>query len=39
MGNLSKYFEIEIFPEHAAKLIPQMMQCSFKEVLQGLQEG
>lgn len=39
LGNISKYFEIEIFPEHAAKLLPQMIDCSFKEVLKDLLEG
>lgn len=39
IGNLSKYFEIEIFPEHAMKLLPQMMECPFKEVLKDLKEG
>lgn len=39
IGNLSKYFEIEIFPEHAMKLLPQMMECPLKKILEGLQEG
>jgi len=39
IGNLSKYFEIEIFPEHAMKLLPEMIECPFKEVLLGLREG
>ena len=39
IGNLSKYFEIEIFPEHAMKLLPQMMECPLKEILEGLKEG
>lgn len=39
LGNLSKYFEIEIFPEHAAKLISKMIECPFKELLSTLQEG
>ncbi|MDD4506643.1 MAG: formate hydrogenlyase maturation HycH family protein [Sulfurospirillaceae bacterium] len=39
IGNLSKYFEIEIFPEHAMKLLPQMMECPLKEILKGLNEG
>lgn len=39
IGNLSKYFEIEIFPEHAAKLLPYMVECPFKEILKGLNEG
>lgn len=39
IGNLSKYFEIEIFPEHAMKLLPQMMECPLKEILVNLREG
>ena len=39
LGNLSKYFEIEIFPEHAAKLLPQMIECPFKEILKSLNQG
>ena len=39
IGNLSKYFEIEIFPEHAAKLIPQLCECELKEVLKNLRGG
>lgn len=39
LGNLSKYFEIEIFPEHAAKLIPHMVESPFRNILQGLNEG
>lgn len=39
LGNLSKYFEIEIFPEHAAKLLPQLIECPFREILMGLQQG
>lgn len=39
IGNLSKYFEIEIFPEHAMKLLPQMMECPLKEILMDLREG
>ncbi|MDD3343210.1 MAG: formate hydrogenlyase maturation HycH family protein [Sulfurospirillaceae bacterium] len=39
IGNLNRYFEIEIFPEHAAQLLPQMIECPFKEILRGLKEG
>ncbi|MBE0495441.1 MAG: hypothetical protein IBX45_03405 [Campylobacterales bacterium] len=39
LGNLSKYFEIEIFPEHAIKLLPQLIECPFREILMGLQQG
>jgi len=39
LGNLSKYFEIEVFPEHAARLLPHMMECPSKEILSNLKEG
>lgn len=39
IGNLSKYFEVEIFPEHAARLIPQLAESKFKEILLNLKEG
>jgi hypothetical protein len=39
LGNLTKYFEIEIFPEHAAKLLPEMIECPLKELLKSLKEG
>lgn len=39
IGNLSKYFEVEIFPEHAARLIPQLAEGKFKEILLNLKEG
>ncbi|NLU33754.1 formate hydrogenlyase maturation HycH family protein [Wolinella succinogenes] len=39
LGNLSRYFEVEVFPEHAAKLLPEMMECPFKKVLEELKEG
>lgn len=39
IGNLSKYFEIEIFPEHAQKLLPEMIECPFKQILTDLKEG
>ena len=39
IGNLSKYFEIEIFPEHAVKLLPEMIECPFKTILLNLKAG
>lgn len=39
LGNLSKYFEIEIFPEHAQKLLPEMIESPLKEILSSLNEG
>jgi len=39
LGNLSKYFEIEIFPEHAQKLYPSMPECFLKELFLTLREG
>lgn len=39
LGNLSKYFEIEVFPEHARKLVNEMPDCFLKEQFLSLQEG
>ena len=39
IGNLSKYFEVEIFAEHIAKLLPQLCECKLKEILANLKEG
>jgi len=39
LGNLSKYFEIEVFPEHAQKLCPSMPECFLKELFLTLHEG
>lgn len=36
IGNLSSYFEIEIFEEHAKKLIKDMCDCKLKEILKNL---
>ncbi|MGH1600885.1 formate hydrogenlyase maturation HycH family protein [Campylobacter majalis] len=39
IGNLSKYFEVEIFPEHAQELLKDMSDCKLKEILKELQGG
>jgi len=39
LGNLSKYFEIEVFPEHAQKLRREMPACFLKGVFETLYEG
>ena len=39
LGNLTKYFEIEIFPEHAKKLINELPEGKFKDYLINLKEG
>lgn len=39
IGHLNKYGEIEIAPEHAIKLLPEMLECPLKEILKGLKEG
>ena len=39
LGNLSKYFEVEIFREHAARLIPELCECELKKELENLREG
>ena len=39
LGNLSKYFEIEVFPEHASKLALEMPDCLLKTFFKDLKEG
>lgn len=39
LGNLNKYFEVEVFSEHIAKLLPELCECKFKEILANLHEG
>lgn len=39
LGNISRYFEVEIFIEHALKLIPQLCDCELKNILKELREG
>lgn len=39
LGNLSRYFEVEIFSEHAFKLLPQMPECALKDMIGALSEG
>lgn len=39
LGNLSKYFEIEVFPEHAQVLVQGMPECVLKELFTALTEG
>ena len=39
LGNLTKYFEIEIFPEHAKKLINELPECKLKNDISDLKEG
>ncbi len=39
LGNLSQYFEIEVFPEHAQKLYHEMPECFLKELFGTLHEG
>lgn len=39
LGNLSRYFEIEVFPEHAYELVAQMPDCKLKKHFLDLQEG
>jgi len=39
LGNLSKYFEIEVFPEHASQLVAQMPNCQLKKHFLDLKEG
>lgn len=39
LGNLNQYFEVEVFPEHAAQLHIQMPECTLKEHFKALREG
>lgn len=39
IGNLSKYFEVEIFGEHAVRLLPQMCDSELKDAIANLREG
>lgn len=39
LGNLSRYFEIEIFTEHARRLIPELTGTKLGEILENLREG
>ncbi|MFV0481526.1 MAG: formate hydrogenlyase maturation HycH family protein [Campylobacteraceae bacterium] len=39
LGNLSKYFEIEVFPEHVQKLKNEMPSSKLKEIFEDLKEG
>ncbi len=39
LGNLTKYFEIEIYPEHINKLLSELPECKFKTHLQNTKEG
>ncbi|WP_169764619.1 formate hydrogenlyase maturation HycH family protein [Campylobacter mucosalis] len=39
LGNLSRYFEVEIFTEHASKILPELCDCKLKEILENLREG
>lgn len=39
IGNLSKYSEIEIYPEHVTQLLETMIESPLKEILKDLKEG
>ncbi|WP_024787790.1 MULTISPECIES: formate hydrogenlyase maturation HycH family protein [unclassified Lebetimonas] len=39
LGNLLKYREIEIFPEHIEKLKDSMAECELKNLFLSLKEG
>ena len=39
LGNLTKYFEVEVFPEHAQLLVPEMPDCYLKTLFSSLEEG
>jgi len=39
LGNLSRYFEVDIYSEHAQMLLPEMPECRLKDELAALREG
>lgn len=39
LGNVNRYFEIEIFPEHAARIIKTLPKGEFYDILSSLHEG
>lgn len=39
LGNISRYFEVEVFPEHARKLVQDMPTCFLKDEFLTLKEG
>lgn len=39
IGNLSKYFEVEIFPQHVKKLLDDMSEGTLRQILKDFKEG
>ena len=39
LGNLNTYFEVDVYPEHANRLLPEMPDCRLKKELSMLKEG
>lgn len=39
LGNLSTYFELDIYPEHSLRLIPGMPSCKLRDEISRLTEG
>lgn len=39
LGNIDKFYEIEIFPEHASRLLDEIPSGKFREILENLDEG
>ncbi len=39
LGNLVKYFEIDLYPEHAQILTKEIPECTFRDLLNNLKEG
>ncbi len=39
IGNLSRYFEIEIFPEHTKRLLDELCECKLKELIKDFKNG
>ncbi len=39
LGNLHTYHEVDVSPEQAARLVPEMPSCRLKKEMEELQEG
>jgi len=39
LGNLNTYFEVDVYPEHGKRLIPEMPECRLRDEISALKEG
>ncbi len=39
LGNLTRYFELEVYPEHIVKLVEQMPDCRLRKHFMDIKEG